>query len=565
MKVLGIHDGHCSTAALLVDGKITKCVSEERFTNKKNQQGFPKNAINYCLKGFDPNELDLVVLSSKFMAPIYSGEKSESYNFMQKARKSLYKIPFLHDLAYDLVSPELTKKSEENRIQIVKDYLRIPRSKIVTQEHHSAHAFSALYGSGFIKKHKEFLVLTLDGEGDGLCATVNVVKDGVMKRISTTSNAYSLGLLYGEVTRYLGMKINEHEHKIMGLAPYAEEKKVDEVMTLISDLIWVKGMKFEGKIHAHTYQNILQERLKFKRFDLISGAIQKLTENLLVQWIKNGIKETGINNIVCSGGVFMNVKANLKIMEMSEVNDFFVFPSCGDESLAIGSAYYGAWLLKQEDKIEPIKELYLGPDITEEELLKELPLVRLKYGIHKSENIEGEIAELLSRKQIVARCSGRMEWGARALGNRSILADASNRDVVEEINKAIKCRDFYMPFCFVVMKEYEKDYIIKPKEVEASYMILSFNSTDKAKKDLCAAIHPYDKSARPQVIEQSWNPSYYKILKIFKDKTGRGGILNTSFNLHGFPLVSGVKEALYVFENSSLKYLVLNNYLVSKL
>jgi len=263
----------------------------------------------------------------------------------------------------------------------------------------------------------------------------------------------------------------------------------------------------------------------------------------------------------------MNVKLNLKIMEMPEVRKFFVFPSCGDESLAIGAAYYGyEQVCKDKGKnvdIEPLGDLYKGPEYSNEYIEN---VLKKESGIVYSffDNIEEKIVELLTKKEIVARFAGRMEWGARALGNRSILADASNYEVVKIINEMIKQRDFWMPFAPTILKEREDDYIVNPKKVPAPYMILAFNSKEKAKKDLVAAMHPYDYTLRPQILEKEENEKYYKIIKIFEEMTGMGGILNTSFNLHGYPIVCSPEDAIHVFKNSGLKYLALENWLVKK-
>jgi len=581
--ILGLHDGHCATASLMKNGKLIACVSEERFVNKKNESGIPINAINYCLKFAKITSKDItrVILASKFMAPV-SGrmyakdeEKKNSFSLLyktvQKLRKILYKSPKVHDWFYERFSGYFYRKSEENRKQNIAKKLNISEEKITLQEHHLGHAYTAMYGSGFLEKNEPFLVLTLDGEGDGICSTVSIVKNGKIRRIAKTTNAYSIGLLYLEVTRYLGMKPLEHEYKVMGLAPYAYKDNVKEVYELLKDFIGVKGLKFEGKFHSHEYQKILGERLKLKRFDIISGAIQMLTEELLEKWVTNCIKTTGINKIAFAGGVFMNVKANMKLANIKELKEFFIFPSGGDESLAIGAGYYGYEQYCEKNKIkvniEPLDNLYLGPEVEDKEILEEFNKLNInnKYKLEKPKNVEKKIAELLSKGEIVARCTGRMEWGARALGNRSILADPSRWTTLKEINEAIKCRDFWMPFAPVIMKEHEEEYIINPKKIKMPYMVLAFDSTKNAEKEMIAAMHPYDKTIRPQILEREWNERYHEIIKQFQKITKRGVLLNTSFNLHGYPIAKGAKEALFILKNSGLKYLSINNYLVSKL
>lgn len=577
--VLGIHDGHCSTACLLKNGEIISCTSEERYSYNKNESGIPKKAISFCLKnaGITPKNLSLVVLASKFMAPVsgrmYALNKKETsfYSFFYKKirsfRKILYYTPNLHDKLYSIFGGYFYNKSSNQRTSNLANFLGINKNKILTQEHHSAHAYSVLYSSGFVKKHNKFLVLTLDAEGDGLCSSVNIFQNRELKRIAKTSNAYSLGMLYSRVTDYLGMKSMEHEYKVMGLAPYAEKERAKDCSNIFKKVLWLNNMSFKGSIHSHAYPKFLEKNFKRKRFDWISGGIQNFTEELIIQWVKNCIKTTGINNVLFSGGVFMNVKLNKEILEIENLNDCYFMPSSGDESLAIGSAYFGYKRLCIDRNLicspKPLKTLYLGDDINE----KEIPIYfsnSKKYKIEKPKNPEKKLAQLIAKGNIVARCSGKMEWGARALGNRSILSDPSRQDLVMELNKAIKSRDFWMPFAPVVLDKYKEKYIVSNKKIKAPYMILAFDSTEKAKKDLVAANHPYDQTIRPQVLERNWNPKYYDIISNFEKITKKGSLLNTSFNLHGFPVVKGVKEAFHVMENSSLKYLLLGNYLISK-
>jgi len=243
----------------------------------------------------------------------------------------------------------------------------------------------------------------------------------------------------------------------------------------------------------------------------------------------------------------------------------FIMPSPGDESTPFGACYWGYLKLTKNKKIPSAPaNLYLGSEFTNYQVKNALKRSNKKYNIQRVSDMENTISRLLARGKIVARFAGRMEWGARALGNRSILADASNIDIKETINKMIKSRDFWMPFAPTILSKNATKYIINPKNIEAPYMILAFDTKPDARDDLVAAIHPDDKTARPQVISKKENPEYNKIVKKFKEITGRGVILNTSFNLHGYPIVRTPKDALRVFKNSSLSYMALENYLVTK-
>ena len=287
-----------------------------------------------------------------------------------------------------------------------------------------------------------------------------------------------------------------------------------------------------------------------------------------MRWVCNCIRYTGIHHLALSGGVFMNVKVNKAISELPEVESLFVFPSCGDESNSIGAAYWAyAKILRSQQKaveIEKLQSLYLGPaydDAAILQALKAVPQRQIEY--HRCEDIEREVAHHVAKGEIVARLKGRMEFGARALGNRSILARADRPEVVKVINDMIKCRDFWMPFAPSILEEYQTDYLVNPKNISAPYMITAFDTTDRV-SEIKAAVHPYDFSVRPQVVQKSWNPEYHRLISIFRQITGSGAILNTSFNLHGYPIVCRPEHALHVFFNSELTKLAMGSYLIHK-
>jgi carbamoyltransferase len=266
----------------------------------------------------------------------------------------------------------------------------------------------------------------------------------------------------------------------------------------------------------------------------------------------------------------MNVKANMLIAQREDMEDLFIFPSCGDESNAIGAAYLAYLdLCRQKGtppEPKPLGPVYLGPEATDEEveaLIRERNLeARHKVTLH--DRIGEKIAELLVSDGVVARCSGRMEYGARALGNRSILANPSDHRVVPLINRMIKNRDFWMPFAPTILKERETDYLANPKGLASPYMMLAFPTHPKGHHQLIAALHPQDATARAQILEEGVNPEYYRIIREFERRTGIGAVLNTSFNLHGEPLVSSPVDAVDTFERSGLPHLALGHFLISK-
>lgn len=579
-KIIGIHCGHNATVCLLENGKIISCISEERFTNKKNQHGFPHNTVDYLKKEYLKNNLDeinVLAIPGNYFSPQVGVENINTktlFNYLHSFIwgiftrfffyfKSLKNLQFSIYKFYITIFGKRFSRKENEKYQKM---LKYNKEKIKNYDHHLCHAAAAYFGSPF--NQEKALVLTLDGESDLVCATVNIAENRAIKRIAETNLSNSMGIIYMELTRYLGMKPNEHEFKVMGLAPYAKEKDVNKLYNKIKDWIVIKKdnpLVFETKFDTHSAYFYIKKYLEGWRFDIIAGAFQKLIEERIIEWIKNCIKTTNIHKICLGGGVFMNVKANLKISKLPEVEDMFVFPSCSDESNAIGAAYLGYIDSVGMTNIPPISDIYFGPSFEDkdiEEVLTEN--IRQKYKTEKIDDIEEKIADLLAQNKIVARLAGRMEFGARALGNRSILANPKYQNNIRIINEQMKNRDFWMPFACTILKEREKDYLINPKKINAHYMMAAFPSTKKSRRDLKCGMHPYDFTIRPQVLEKEYNPKYYKIIKKFEEKTGIGGVLNTSFNLHGFPIVLGPKEAIFAFKNSGLQYLAIENYLLIK-
>jgi len=572
MKIIGIHDGHNASVCLLIDGEIKNAIQEERLVGEKNYFGFPLKSINKLLKikNLDISDIDYFAMHGKHMAyPIDRMAKIEGYkssSSVVSAAKYLLKKTFVYDI--------YKSKRKDDRIKNLIE-LGVEKNKIKFIEHHLAHAAAAYYGCPWADKNEKILILTQDGSGDGLSATVNIGYNGKIERIATIKKEDSLGRIYATTTFMMGMVPLEHEYKLMGMAPYATDKGRKMSYEIFKELlefpeedsiIWERHFGFPPMQRIYPY---LRENTELHRFDWIAAGLQQFTEEMLTKWVRNCIKKTDIHKVVLSGGTFMNVKANQKIYEIPEVEKLFIFPSCGDESNSIGSAYYLYHKLNPGKDIKGIKHLYFGPDETDNEnclrYLKGLEQKnKIKFKYQYVDNIELEIAKLLAEDKIVARCKGPMEFGARALGNRSILSDASDLNKITVINNMIKKRDFWMPFAPVMLEKRNKEYIKNPKNIEAFFMIITFNSTEKY-KDFIGGVQQADHTARPQVINQQQNRDYYNILKEYEKLTGKGVLINTSFNLHGLPIVYGPKEALYVFENSGLKYLALGNYLVEKL
>ncbi len=584
MIVLGINEAHCATAAVLRDGEVIGCASEERFSRVKNDAGYPRRAVDALLSflGISPREIEVVALAGSRMAAkewldrVLRDEAyiREHYGVrFPSARRTLGKRVRKLGAKFGLIDVSRGKFGipQSERLAQVTDHLGIGPERIRCLDHHRCHAAAASFGSPF--RGLPTLVLTNDNSGDGLCATVSTAEGQSMTRREATASAPgSLGAFYSFVTLYLGMKFGEHEYKVMGLAPYAAadgRERAYRALKELFDLVEGTPCRFEWKKRGERYQLLLRQCLGL-RFDWVGGAAQQLLEEALLRWVRLGHVRYGGRRLALGGGVFMNVKANMLIAQEPWVEALFVFPSCGDESNAVGAAYL-AYLDECGRRglpadLKPVGPAYLGPAWSDEEveaLIRERRLeARHRVAFH--ERIEEKIADLLVSDGVVARFAGRMEFGARALGNRSILANPSEPRVVGVINRMIKNRDFWMPFAPTILKERETDYLQNPKGLASPYMMLAFPTHAKRRDELVAAIHPQDATARPQILEESWNPEYYRIVLEFERRTGIGAVLNTSFNLHGEPMVCTPTDAVDTFERSGLPHLALGHFLVSK-
>jgi carbamoyltransferase len=417
---------------------------------------------------------------------------------------------------------------------------------------------------------EKILVLTCDGAGDGICASVNIGLNGVLQRLAAVEHSASIGRLYSTITYLLGMVPLEHEYKLMGLAPYAEgqsaaraiARRFSELFEFdrANPMVWRRA----GCPPLQDAREFIEALIRLQRFDHIAAGLQLFTESFLVQWVTNCIRETGIRKVALSGGVFMNVKANQKILQIPELEELFVFPSCGDETNSIGAGFFQCGA--NGGRPRPLQSLYLGPQFTADDVEAELSRYPFQNRVRIEEppDIEFRTAELIAQRRIVARFKGREEFGARALGNRSILADASDPAAVKTINHMIKSRDFWMPFAPSVLAQRSADYFSKSKPMAAPYMIVTFDALPNRVEKMVAVLHPADLTGRPQEVYEQWNPSYYELLKNYEAITGEGIILNTSFNLHGEPIVSSPRDALRVFDLSGLTCLAIERFLLTK-
>jgi len=582
--VLGISETHCATAAVLRDGAVVGCASEERFSRLKNDAGYPRLAVGALLGelGLSPSAIDRVVLA---------GTRIPSYEWMNRVmRDDAYRRRY-YGVRLEVPRRGLTGRARKLGAKLglldsapgkaalgdgarrghVTSHLGLADERVSFADHHTCHAAAAYFGSPFTGSPA--LVLTNDNSGDGLCGTVSSARGvSLTRHEATPSSAGSLGSFYTLVTLLLGMKPGEHEYKVMGLAPYAPERETERAVTALSAVFAMaegSPSRFEWRTRGPLYRALLEATLGL-RFDGIAGGAQRVLEDALLRWARLARQRYGGERLALGGGVFMNVKANMLIADESWVGDLFVFPSCGDESNAVGAAYLGYLDLcaaaGANPTPRPLGPAYLGPDVRDAQIEAVIRARDLgsRYRVSEHAEIEAKIADLLVSDGVVARCAGRMEFGARALGNRSILANPSDHRVVDVINRMIKNRDFWMPFAPTVLRERESDYLLNPKGLASPYMMLAFPTNPKRRDEIVAAIHPQDATARAHILDEAWNPSYHRVIREFESRTGIGAVLNTSFNLHGEPLVSSAEDAVDTFERSGLPHLALGHWLISK-
>ncbi|MGQ9721976.1 MAG: carbamoyltransferase C-terminal domain-containing protein [Candidatus Jordarchaeum sp.] len=576
MLTLGIHDGHTATACLFEDGEVIACISEERLNRIKEWSGFPEQALRKCFEitGKSYNDVGAVGVCS--LLPQIGTESWYRPNVYKRAFASLVKL---------LPKKVLQSSNNIKTIKKIGEVVFHSRKKEIVQklkeigigcknvfffEHHLSHAATCFY----LNWHKncQTLVITLDGSGDAVCATVNVGRNGEIERVAEIFNYNSICDFYTRITQYLGMKPMSHEYKVMGMAPYASGKERKEIFDIFkkyfrlsekNPLLFVNNTR----LYKWQFTDEFKKRILGKRFDWIAGAVQDLFEDLVLKWVKNAIRATGIGDLAVSGGGFMNVKLNYLISKLPEVSSLFVFPSCGDESNPVGASILAA--LKMgflPEKIKPLKMIYWGPSYNESEIRRaiEYRLSGSGFKIKKYESINDHICEKILEGKIVGRFTGRMEWGARALGNRTILADPRDSKIIHKINKAIKMRDFWMPFAPAVLKEYRNEYLLLREDFHCPFMTIAPDTKPRAWEDIPAGLHPFDKSSRAQILDPENHGSFYELVKLFEKKTRVGGIINTSFNLHGDPIVCSPDDAIDTFLKSELDVLQLENFIIEK-
>jgi len=568
MRILGIHDGHGASAAILEDGELVRAYEEERFTRLKADTGFPKRALTALQGEFSSGLRDVDHVAIATVNHDFSLFATKRYplfsvgDFLEEERR--YWIPKLiegRELDYLEVMKEyvdfslshyplasVRNRGDYEEIRALRRdftaaFLGVSPDRISFVDHHTCHAHHAYYSSPL--RGTDVLVVTIDGAGDGLNATIHTVDGDGRLRSQYRTGLCNLGRIYSFVTLLLGMKPSEHEYKVMGLAAYTKEKYIQAPLEVFRSTYYVDGLEFKARQPIRNHYQFLRARLEGQRFDAIAGALQQYAEELITTWIGNWLRHTGTRRVALSGGVALNVKANMKVAELPEVDDLFVCPGGGNESISIGAAQVAHVERAGPGGLRPMRSAYHNGGFTEAEAQAafERPALKDDYEVVADGNPDA-VAEALDGGNVVAVCVGRSEFGPRALGHRSLIADPRSRAVVRVLNEAIKSRDFWMPFTPSILRERADDYLINPKKLRAPFMTVTFETTELARQHLAAAIHDYDKTIRPQLVEREISPEYYDVIKAFERRTGVGGVLNTSLNIHGKPIVRTPMELI---------------------
>lgn len=563
MYILGIQNSYDSGAVIFKDGKCIFGINEERLSRIKMDDAFPVQSIQACLDyvGITKDDLDVI-----------------SYGWHSR-------FPYEdHLVDYVKRAIEISNDGEEaKRIMLERIKVEIERSvprkaafdqkmtemglisKVEYYDHHKTHAASAFYTSPF----DEALVFTMDASGNFRSGTVSVGKNNELEELYSSYTWDSVGFLYGQITQLLGFKPHRHEGKVTGLAAFGDPNKC---LPIMREMISVKDGKITAKIGKYYkpffYEQCeaLKEALKNHTREDIAAALQKHTEDVVTEYIKYYVDKYKISNIALNGGLFANVKLNQRIREIPGVNDLFIFPHMGDGGLPYGSAILSAH--KRNFNVERLKQVYLGPESSDAEVEQSVQKYADKLSIKKYDNADlvNEVVRLLKNDTIIGLFQGRMEYGPRALGNRTVLYHARDPKVNEWLNKRLRRTEF-MPFAPFTTKELASKCFVgwKPSFITTNFMTECFDCTDEMKEKAPAVVH-IDGTARPQIVELPDNPFYYDVVTAWHKETDGLCLINTSFNEHEQPIVCVIEDAVLSLLEDNVDVVVANGkYVISRI
>jgi len=560
MIILGITDNHDSGIAIFKDGEISFAINEERLNRDKITRQFPSMSISLALKSLDisPGDVSLIIVGTRITPPFLLRLVNKWY---VKIRAHVSTFSYSVNLFY-LWQALLGFMPVFERIDVGLSYILYKKKfkelgfncTVKFVDHHYAHAAGAFYTSGF----HDALVVTMDGMGDSRAVTVSEGRGPHLRyAVYNESGLSAIATFYSRITEYLGFYPLLHEGKIMALAAYGNP---DRAYHLLRRLLQFRDKGFnktpfflKQSVDSGIYHNLRY----FSREDIAASA-QRVLEEEVCKFVKYWVKKKSLPKLVLAGGIFANIKLNQKLADLKEVEDIYIFPHMGDGGLA-----YGAILSYTKPPPKRIKNLFLGPDFSEKEILNILNGNRQIY-YERIENIEREIGKLLANHKLIAHFSGKMEYGPRALGNRSIFYEAVDTTIKDRLNQKLKRTEF-MPFAPVLQYEHRDKYFFNTHKADytAEFLNISFNCKEETKKIYPGIIH-VDNTARPQFVREENNPRMYNILKYYKMYSGYDMLINTSLNIHEEPIVCTPKDAVSAFYRAELDYLILENFIVPR-
>jgi carbamoyltransferase len=600
MKILGISAFYHDSAASVTDnGKIIAAAQEERFTRKKHDSSFPVNACRYCLEyaGLKINELDAIAFYDKpflkferLLETYYAFAPKGLLSFVTSVPVWLKEKIFLKKLIFD----ELKKIDDFDKRKV----------RLLFPEHHLSHAASAFYPSPF----REAAIVTVDGVGEWATASICSGSANKIKVIKELHFPHSVGLLYSSFTFWLGFRVNSGEYKLMGLAPYGNpgservKEYINKIKNELADIkedgsVWLNQKYFNYStglkmVNEKKWEKLFgfprrypEGKLEQQHCDL-AMAIQKVSEEIMINMAKEAKRLVNTENLCLAGGVALNCVANGKLLQLDIFKNIFIQPAAGDAGGAIGASLAAFYLYfnneRGKNNEQIMRDAYLGPEFSDLDIETTSKKLKARYTKYENfDDLSNKISELIEQGKVIGWFQGRMEFGPRALGNRSILGDARSREMQKKLNVKIKYRESFRPFAPSVLAEDTKDYF--ELSTDSPYMLLVANVNEErrnqippdynnlpllerlyfTRSDIPAVTH-IDFSARIQTVHKDTNPRFWKLIDAFKRKTGTGLIVNTSFNVRGEPIVCTPEDAYRCFMRTEMDFLVMGNYLYDK-
>ncbi|MBL8163613.1 MAG: carbamoyltransferase [Anaerolineae bacterium] len=595
MYILGISCFyHDSAVALIKDGQLVAAAMEERFSRKKHDNTFPKQAVDYCLReaGIKGEDLEYAVFYEKPLV-----------KFERIVLTTLNTFPRSADVWRDAMVTWLKEKLWIKNI--IQREVGVRYDRVLFCDHHMSHAASAFFASPF----KEAAVLTVDGVGEWTTTTLGQATSvwegdtqgkNEIQLFQEQRFPHSLGLLYSAFTAYLGFRVNNGEYKVMGMAPYGEPRYIDKVQKLFEQSSADGSFHLNMDYFSYHESNKASFNQRFidlfgaprpgegdfftmktnperaaektamdenQRFADIAASIQRVTEDALIKIATYLHKKTGQSKLVMAGGVALNTKANYRILNETPFDEIYIQPAAGDDGGSLGAALWAYHIALGKPRNWVMPHAYWGEGYSDAQCKSFLESKGVSFQdfSDNEDKLLDVVAESLTRKKVIGFFQGRFEWGPRALGNRSILADPRTDDMKEVVNTKIKFREPFRPFAPVILRDRAAEYFDYPavEEHEAPRYMLMVSPIKSDKQDKIQAVC-HEGTGRLQTIERETNPRYYGVIERFGQLTGVPVVLNTSFNLRGEPIVTSPRDAWNTYQNSDIDMLVLNTFLVQK-